>query len=279
MTALETIRLVSEQPPVEPRALQPGVPTDLQVVCLKCLEKQPADRYPTAAALADDLGRFLAGDPILARPPSALAVVTRTIRRGNMHHGFARWGRWLVALSPLPPVIHLAAYFGLHHLPDFPVWMSGISLAVILSTQFVLNLSARPVFATVPSGQRRHFRTVWAADCVADVLIWVVLRLAVPAHHPDLMYLAYPLWVLSLGHTYLAFASEAGGLYLQGAMFYLVALALTLLLPWSPLVVAGVMFVNMAGSGLFLRRGVGTRPDPTPTPAGQKSGKNPTPVV
>jgi serine/threonine-protein kinase len=63
------VRVVTEEPPT-PRALDPTIPLDLETVVLKCLDKDPSRRYPTARALADDLERFLDGKPIAARPPS-----------------------------------------------------------------------------------------------------------------------------------------------------------------------------------------------------------------
>jgi WD40 repeat protein/serine/threonine protein kinase len=80
-TPTETLRLVQDQEPVPPRRLNSGVPRDLQTICLKCLEKIPRRRYATAADLAADLGRFLAGEPVQAQPPSVVYRMRKFIGR------------------------------------------------------------------------------------------------------------------------------------------------------------------------------------------------------
>jgi serine/threonine protein kinase/tetratricopeptide (TPR) repeat protein len=93
---LDTLDQVRKCEPVPPSRLQPGVPRDAQTICLKCLQKEPARRYATAEALADDLARCLAGKPIQARPVAAW-------ERG------VKWARRQPALAGLLAVSGLAA--------------------------------------------------------------------------------------------------------------------------------------------------------------------------
>jgi WD40 repeat protein/predicted Ser/Thr protein kinase len=84
VTAQDVLLQVQNMEPVSPRRLNPGVPVDLETVCLKCLEKEPSRRYGTAKELADELGRYSSGNPILARPVGRFTRATRWCRRYPM---------------------------------------------------------------------------------------------------------------------------------------------------------------------------------------------------
>ncbi len=80
-----TAHQVRSRPPKSVRAARPSVPRDLDTVCLKCLEKEPEKRYASATALADNLGRFLAGETVQARPAGPVRRAGNWLRR----HPFA----------------------------------------------------------------------------------------------------------------------------------------------------------------------------------------------
>jgi WD40 repeat protein/serine/threonine protein kinase len=80
-TPLEALLQVETAEPVPPSRLRPGVPRDLETICLRCLQKEPGRRYASAAELAEDLRRHLAGEPIRARPIRAWERVVKWARR------------------------------------------------------------------------------------------------------------------------------------------------------------------------------------------------------
>jgi WD40 repeat protein/tRNA A-37 threonylcarbamoyl transferase component Bud32 len=128
-TMLQTLEMVCTQEPTPPRKLQLQVPHDLEVICLKCLRKEPGRRYATAGELADDLGRFLRHEPIRARPVSRAQRVWK-------------WSRRRPAVAGLLAAVVLVAALGMSGI----VWQWRISVAA----------SERAVYASGVANQERN---------------------------------------------------------------------------------------------------------------------------
>jgi hypothetical protein len=104
--ALEILTRVISAEPTRPRMIDPDVPADLEAIAMKCLEKERAARYDSARALADDLGRFLAGEPVAARATAGLGYRLRKWIR--------RRARLVVGVAAAVALVAVALGFALH---------------------------------------------------------------------------------------------------------------------------------------------------------------------
>lgn len=86
---LDVLRQVVEEDPLPLRKISSHTDVDLETIVLKCLEKDPSQRYESALALRDDLTRWLKGEPILARPPSVSYRIRKFVRRHRLYVGLA----------------------------------------------------------------------------------------------------------------------------------------------------------------------------------------------
>jgi serine/threonine-protein kinase len=154
-TPAETQRQVLHEAPAAPSALNTRVPRDLETICLTCLSKDPARRYSTAAALADDLRRFLDGKPISARPVGEAERTIRWIRRNPT----------LAALIAAILVLAvLAGAFATRELAEasrrreeMANWAARLEFIVQLQRDGRFH-EARAILGRVPDAGSRHLR-------------------------------------------------------------------------------------------------------------------------
>jgi tetratricopeptide (TPR) repeat protein len=106
-TLLQTLEHVRQQEPLAPQMLSPEVPADLGTICLKCLEKEPGRRYQSAAELADDLRRWLAGVPVRARPAGPIEQAWKWANRHPTTAGLIAVSVLLVAVLTAALPLHI----------------------------------------------------------------------------------------------------------------------------------------------------------------------------
>ena len=109
-TALDTLMHVMERDPAPPRLLNPKVARDLETICLKCLEKDPRERYATAESLANDLQRYIDGDSISARSLNVFDRLAHTLDRNQYLTEFSSWGNMVLVFAVVVLVEHVFVF-------------------------------------------------------------------------------------------------------------------------------------------------------------------------
>lgn len=155
-TLVEILQQIQELPPVPPGKLRAGIPRDLETICLKCLEKSPAQRYASAGLLAEDLQRFLDGRPIMASPTPPWERWWRWCRRNAIVSSLAG----IVVLAGLGLLVGLALHWR----------MLGSLQGEILQRNIELTKAVQEREQSLQTVRRLHHQSVTKAGEVQDLL-------------------------------------------------------------------------------------------------------------
>jgi serine/threonine-protein kinase len=226
-TAVDVVLQVLEQDPLPPRLVNPQADRDLELIALKCLQKPSDLRYPSAAALADDLESYLVGEPVSARSGTLAAVIGRVFR--ETHHAVVleNWGLlWMW---------HSLALLVLCVVTNWLQWRSVSSRTAGLGTWATIFwwLRRRSGPVTFVERQIAH---VWGASIAASVLLFAVealLDFPVLKLSPVLALIGAMVFVVKAGIL-------SGTFYLQAAALFVIA-GLMALVPDIALSLYGVV--------------------------------------
>jgi serine/threonine-protein kinase len=199
-TYLDTLLLVLEQEPVPPRLLNRQVDRELEMICLKCLQKPPDLRYETAERLAEDLEALLRGDPTSVRSSSLTYHVSRLLSETHQAAVLENWGLlWMwhsLALVVLCTATNWLYWLDVtSRLPYLAIWVVG--LGTWASIFWTLRRRGGPV--TFVERQIAH---VWAASTLGSISLFLVeflMNLKVLTLSPVLALLAGMVFLVKAG--------------------------------------------------------------------------------
>jgi serine/threonine-protein kinase len=250
---LETLDQVRNHDPALPQALQPKLPADLAAICLKCLEKEPEQRYPSARALARDLDLFLHDEPITARKMSLWDQAASVVRYSQTDVNFGTWAARFLWQAPLPLLVHVAVFVFSWNRPEYPLAAISVSLLTQGVMLYSLLLGQRSSMRVIAPHQRRLQISSWLGHYIGLVLVLVAIGGMMHPRTPEEWFVVYPLWLIVTGCTYFSLGTNAGLMYIIGGLCFLTAL-LSLLVPfYMPIILGAQMSVNLTILGLRLR--------------------------
>jgi hypothetical protein len=221
---------------------------------LKCLEKNPAHRYPSAAALAEDLDRFLNGEPVAARKMTLVDQMVRLLGHSQLDADFGGWAKLTFWMAPLPLLIHALVFAFFQNEPEYPLVALGVSMTMIAGLLYWLIFRRRGTLRGVAPLQRRQLQSIWLGDMIGVFLVpLTILRMTHPSS-PEEWFVIYPLWMIAVGAAFFSLASHVGALYVTGSLCFLLALLVPFVPYYLPLIVGSLISLNLTTVGFILRR-------------------------
>lgn len=217
--SLEILWQVRECEPPRPRKLRPKLPAELELICLKCLQRDPRHRYADAEALADDLRRYLNGDAVSVSSLNPLGRLLRTLQRSQHDAEFLTWSHMLRHFTWIILLTHTAVFLLLQFRADrlLPfLWLLSIRGAEFLAMGGVLLLYRRAWYPP-QGGPARQLWALWLAYVAGSITLQLISPYEATMLYPQYMVLA-SLGFLMMGATYWGYCYLIGAVYLAMAV-------------------------------------------------------------
>ena len=229
-SAAEVLRSVLQDEPPTPRQIRRNVSSELEKVCMKAIRYEPLQRYDTADAMADDLERYLAGDPTIAGGSGLLDRMAREIGRDQHQTYFEDWGRTLVRIGGIIFVCHVAMFT--LDLSEFPHWGAfWLPRFVMMGTIFAVIYHAREGALLPRSVAERPVWSIWLGY-LATLTVMNLLYIVDGIENVSL----FPIASALSGFGFIAMSGHVwGGSALFGLAFLGVSLLTTVFVSTAPL--------------------------------------------
>ncbi|HKB06057.1 MAG TPA: protein kinase [Gemmataceae bacterium] len=250
---VETLRQVVEQDPPPPRLLNRFIDPELEKIVLKCLEKDPALRYQSAAELAEDLRRHRDGEPIHARSVNLLERLQRELHRSQHETKFGPWGTGLMLLGVLVWAVHVSTSFLLiGGVAEWPAFWIPRGLFFVLFGVWLWKYGFGNGFLPT-SAIERLLWAVWLGYLLAFAAVFWVARAQGHGHLE-----MYGAGMALSGLAWFAMGGSIwGGCYLIGLLFLAGAPVMAYTLdgsPWAPATFGAAWGVTLLVVGGRYRR-------------------------
>jgi serine/threonine protein kinase len=233
---LDTVLQVLERDAPAPRTLNENLDRDLEAICLKCLDKEPRHRYPSAEHLARDLHCYLEGEPISISGFNVLDQLARTLERSHYDIEFRSWGTMLLLFAAITLVEHLVVFGLTMHGPPYPRGPLTTARFVQFALMALVFWRTRRHHLLPTSAAERQLWSIWVGYLGAYVMLGLVGRELTRTERLLDELALYPMRALLSGIAFFAMGgSYWGRCYVFGLAFFLLAALMPLQLMWAPL--------------------------------------------
>ncbi|HMO86352.1 MAG TPA: serine/threonine-protein kinase, partial [Lacipirellulaceae bacterium] len=225
---METLLSALELQPALPRRANPAVPRPLEMIVMKCLEKNPADRYATAQALAGDLERFLMGESLSISSPNLLDRVVRNLERSQFDREIHTWSHMLRHVAWIALISHSLVSFNAIAQSANAMFNLGLIRATGFSAMLAVFWLRRADWYPPRGAAARQLGAIWLGYLAGSAALVTIDYLQTPpgAYYAGLG--AYPHMAVLASLAFILLGSSYWGYcYAIGALFLAVALAIT----------------------------------------------------